>query len=56
MYCYPTKDLTLKLEKIFYKANIKYIKGGSWTIDTPYRETIEEINHYKDLGILTVEM
>ncbi len=56
MYSYPTKDLTLKLEEIFNKSDIKYIKGGSWTIDTPYRETVDEINHYKDLGILTVEM
>jgi purine-nucleoside phosphorylase len=30
--------------------------GGTWTIDTPYRETAAEARHYQDEGILTVEM
>lgn len=31
-------------------------RGETWTISTPYRETLPEINRYADEGILTVEM
>ena len=30
--------------------------GPSWTIDAPFRETVEEARHYQALGVLTVEM
>jgi uridine phosphorylase len=30
--------------------------GTSWTIDTPYRETVEEARHYQAEGVLCVEM
>ena len=29
---------------------------STWTIDTPYRETIDEVRHYQADGVLTVEM
>ena len=31
-------------------------RGATWTIDTPYRETIDEVRHYRAAGVLTVEM
>jgi len=31
-------------------------RGTTWTTDAPYRETIEEIRHYKAEGVRTVEM
>ena len=31
-------------------------RGATWTIDTPYRETVEEVRHYRREGVLTVEM
>jgi uridine phosphorylase len=30
--------------------------GLSWTIDAPYRETVEEARHYQSMGVQTVEM
>jgi uridine phosphorylase len=30
--------------------------GPTWTIDAPYRETIDEARHYQSLGVQTVEM
>jgi len=31
-------------------------RGTSWTIDTPYRETVAEARHYQGEGVLCVEM
>jgi uridine phosphorylase len=36
--------------------NLCYSKGTSWTIDAPYRETIEELRQYRSDGVATVEM
>lgn len=55
-YSYPDKELTKKLEKSISKKRLNYEKGISWTIDTPYRETKAEIQHYKNEGVATVEM
>jgi uridine phosphorylase len=30
--------------------------GPTWTTDAPYRETVEEIAHYRAEGVLTVDM
>jgi uridine phosphorylase len=39
-----------------HEAGIAYTRGPTWTIDAPYRETVEEIRHYQAEGVLTVEM
>ena len=31
-------------------------KGPTWTIDSPYRETLAEIRHYRAQGVRSVEM
>ncbi len=56
IYSYPDENLTKKFEKALEKGGIKYTLGSTWTIDAPYRETKREIAHYKNKGILTVEM
>jgi uridine phosphorylase len=33
-----------------------YKRGATWTIDAPFRETTEELRHYREDGVLTVEM
>jgi purine-nucleoside phosphorylase len=33
-----------------------YATGPTWTIDTPYRETVAEARHYQQAGVMTVEM
>jgi uridine phosphorylase len=37
-------------------AGVRFRAGTSWTIDTPYRETVAEARHYQDEGVLCVEM
>jgi uridine phosphorylase len=32
------------------------VRGTSWTIDTPFRETLAEARHYQAEGVLCVEM
>jgi purine-nucleoside phosphorylase len=38
------------------KMDVNYHTGTSWTTDAPYRETLAELKHYRDEGVLTVEM
>jgi uridine phosphorylase len=33
-----------------------FVRGSSWTIDSPSRETVEEARHYQDQGVQCVEM
>lgn len=56
LYSYPNKGLTQKLANAIRKSGIKFKTGPSWTIDAPYAETRQEIEHYRKKGILTVEM
>ncbi|HUC38702.1 MAG TPA: nucleoside phosphorylase [Candidatus Acidoferrum sp.] len=55
-FAYPDTGLTRKLSSKMRSIGINFISGPSWTIDAPYRETPEEVRHYKKKGILTVEM
>jgi uridine phosphorylase len=52
----PSPVLTAHVERSLTAAAIDFTRGPTWTIDTPYRETIEEIRHYQSQGVLTVEM
>jgi uridine phosphorylase len=45
-----------QLEESCRRLGVVFVKGSSWTIDTPYRETQEELRYYRENGILTVEM
>lgn len=55
-YTFPNKQLTNKLAKQLRKRKIDFQRGTTWTIDAPYRETKEEIQHYKKRGVKTVDM
>ena len=61
-YLAPTKyscaspEITEKIKGVLDKQGINYFTGTSWTIDTPYRETIAEIKQYQAEGVATVEM
>lgn len=55
-YAYPSSALTEKIKKELDLGKHSYSIGGSWTIDSMYRETKEEIRHYAQEGIATVEM
>jgi uridine phosphorylase len=52
----PSAPLTVRLERSLRDAGLAFERGPTWTIDTPYRETIDELQHYRAEGVLTVEM
>jgi uridine phosphorylase len=52
----PDGELTDALERALDDAELAPRRGSTWTIDTPYRETVAEALHYRDAGVLCVEM
>jgi uridine phosphorylase len=48
--------MTAALGAAMRQAGQRFRTGTSWTIDTPYRETIDEVRHYQAEGVLCVEM
>ena len=55
-FSYPSLSMTKKIEETLAKKGLKYKRGSNWTIDTPYRETIDEVKKYRAEGIDTVDM
>ena len=55
-YAYASKSLTARVRTCLEFQKLAYTSGTSWTIDTPYRETIDEARRYQRQGVLTVEM
>jgi uridine phosphorylase len=51
-----TPDLTAALAARLGQAGATFRAGTSWTIDTPYRETVAEARQYQAEGVLCVEM
>ena len=49
-------QLTAELSAAIAYAGIAATSGWSWTIDAPYRQTVEEIAEFRTRGVLTVEM
>jgi len=52
----PSVELTGHLADEFAGRGVEYTTGSTWTIDTPYRETLEEIRQYQQEGVACVEM
>ena len=55
-YSFPSKSITEKIKKLLDESGQKYFMGTSWTIDSPYRETVAEARRYQKEDVLTVEM
>jgi uridine phosphorylase len=55
-YSRPSEELNKKIRRVIEKMGLEYVIGTSWTTDAVYRETIKEIEHYKEEGVLTVDM
>jgi uridine phosphorylase len=49
-------ELTDRLDRAVAAAALPARRGMSWTIDTPYRETVAEARHYQANGVQCVEM
>ena len=52
----PSPHLTHILGTELASRGIECTTGCAWTIDTPYRETIEEIHQYQQEGVACVDM
>ncbi len=52
----PDRRLTEQFGKFLREKGQQFVRGVTWTIDAPYRETKAEIRHYKKEGVKTVEM
>lgn len=52
----PDPDLTEMLGRSLRKLGYAHESGPTWTTDAPLRETFPEIEHFRNEGILTVEM
>jgi uridine phosphorylase len=55
-YAHASPTLTAGLCVALEAAGLSFRKGTSWTTDAPYRETVEELRHYRAEGVATVEM
>ena len=51
-----TTAMTAAMAEAMQHAGVPFRAGTSWTIDTPYRETVAEARHYQAEGVLCVEM
>jgi len=55
-YAHASPTLTDQLEHSLEALGLAAVRGTSWTVDAPYRETVAEARHYQQEGVLTVEM
>jgi hypothetical protein len=49
-------ELLQRIERELIKKKIPFRKGRIWTTDAPFRETVEKVRKYRDMGILGVDM
>lgn len=49
-------DLTAALEECSVTRGARPVRGRSWTIDAPYRETVGAIRRHREAGVSVVEM
>jgi len=49
-------DLTDRLGTCAADRGLRAVRGRAWTIDAPFRETVEAIRRHREAGVLVVEM
>ena len=52
----PDAELTAELASAIASAGMNATTGMTWTLDAPFRQTAEEIAHFRRRGVLAVEM
>ncbi len=53
---FPSPEMTARLAAALASQKQPYRTGNSWTTDAIFRQTREEVQHYQNLGVLSVEM
>ncbi|WP_329431171.1 nucleoside phosphorylase (plasmid) [Streptosporangium sp. NBC_01495] len=56
LYAYPCPALTRHLLEVVRARGLRPRSADGWSIATPYRETRQEVDHYRSQGVLTVDM
>ncbi|RLG38829.1 MAG: phosphorylase, partial [Thermoproteota archaeon] len=49
-------EMSEALESSLRRLGVKTLRGGAWTTDAPFRETVGKVRRYSSLGALAVEM
>lgn len=52
----PTESLVDSLDEALSSADFETPRGPTWTTSAFYRETLPEIAHYRDKGVVTLDM
>jgi uridine phosphorylase len=55
-WAHPSPGLTRTIGAGLAGHAVPFRRGPSWTIDAPYRETVDELRSVRRAGVLTVEM
>ncbi len=55
-YIHAPRRMTNTLQNLLKKASLPHHIGSTWTTDSFYRQTLEEIQFFQKEGVLTVEM
>lgn len=55
-YIHAPRRMTSTLQHLLKKANLPHHVGSTWTTDSYYRQTAEEVQLFQKEGVLTVEM
>ncbi len=55
-YIHAPQRMRLLLDKHLKEMQVPYRIGTTWTTDSFYRQTAQELKHFQDEGVLTVEM
>lgn len=56
LFSKPSGTLNARLALWFQRNNISFVNGKTWTTDTPYRETKQELEYFLNLGADVVDM
>jgi uridine phosphorylase len=49
-------ELAARLERSLVARGAQPVRGRTWTIDAPYRETVGGVRRHREAGVLVVEM
>lgn len=55
-FSYPSESLNQTLREAAKKKKLTLKEAPTWTTDAIYRETLEEVEHYRQQGVHTVDM
>ena len=55
-FAWPSPGLTREVAQALTARGLPFRRGGGWTVDAIYRETVRELRRWRRAGLLTVDM